>query len=185
MQRAVILLLTSIIFLSGCEQVRLARDLRRVMKSTIALPDNTAKAFMGDVSPIDSTLSVCPKMIIYIDSTECSMCRLSRLEIYAPTYELSKATHAFEFVLLVSEQEVQGMNASRVIADMEYEIPVYVDMQNTFLRDNPSLQADSRLHSILVEADGTPVFAGDPGNNPAVFEMLKKYSTTRTADRIR
>lgn len=173
--RACIILAGLLLSTTSCDTLRLRYNLSRIMKGKIVLPDNVRVAFDGEVLSMDDSLRIGPKMIIYIDSTECSMCRLSKLVMYDPLYKLSKESNAFRLVILIPPQKVQGMDISRIVADMEYGIPVYIDEDNAFLNDNPSIPSDLRLHSFFVDEGGNPIFVGDPVMNPGVYDLLVDY----------
>jgi len=164
------------VFLStGCESVRLRRDIQRIMDSRIVLPQEVSVAQSGEVYPMPDSVRSKPKMIVYVDSTECTMCRISKFEVcYGSLYAQSKETGVFELVLLIRSGEVEGMPIARVVSDFEFGIPVYVDERNSFLKDNSTIPpSDSRLHSLFVDGEGKPVLVGDPALNGRVREMFE------------
>jgi len=172
---ALLLLLVPVLLSTGCDSVRLRRDIQRIMESRIVLPQEVSVAFGGEVYPMPDSVKHKPKMIVYVDSTECTMCRISKFEAYyGPLYAQSKETGAFELVLLIRSGEIEGIPIARVISDFEFGIPVYVDERNSFLKDNPTIPpSDSRLHSLFVDGEGKPVFVGDPALNGRVREMFE------------
>ena len=167
--------LIELVALSSCDRFRLNRDISRIMESTVALPAKVSVSIGGEVYPMEDSLRAVPKMVVYIDSTECSMCRVSKFYLYEPIYRLSRETGAFELMLLMYPTKIEGITISRIIADMEMAIPVYVDDNDTFLSDNQFIPKDSRLHSFFVDETGRPVFVGDPALNADVDAILKKY----------
>jgi len=159
----------------GCERMRLRRDIQRIMESRIVLPQEVSVAQGGEVYPMPDSVRSKPKMIVYVDSTECTMCRLSKFEAcYGPLYAQSKETGVFELLLLIRSGEVEGMPIARVVSDFEFGIPVYVDERNRFLKDNPSVPLSyKRLHSLFVNGEGKPILIGDPALNGRVREMFE------------
>ncbi len=162
--------------LSSCERIRLRRDVNRIMESRIVLPQELSVALDGEVKPMDNSLRTVPKMIVYVDSTECTMCRVSKFKTYYDSiYNESRKDGRFELILLIYSRKVEGIPVSRLVSDFEFGIPVYVDEKNTFLKDNPAVPQDSRLHAFFVDGNGSPVFIGDPGMNKRIRDMLGDY----------
>jgi len=165
--------------LSSCERIRLHRDIQRIMDSRIVLPQELSVALDGVVKPMDDSLRTVPKMIIYVDSTECTMCRVSKFRLYYDSlYIKSRESGRFALMLMVYSKDIEGIPLSRVIADFNFGIPVYVDEKNTYPEENPQIPSDYRLHSVFVDGEGRPVFVGDPGWNPKVNELLDSYLDT-------
>jgi len=156
------------------------------MESRIVLPQEVSVAQGGEVHPMPDSVRHKPKMIVYVDSTECTMCRISRFEQkYDSLYRFSDENGRFSLVLLVCSGEIEGMPVSRVIADFEFGIPVYVDERNSFLKDNPSVPlSDKRLHSLFVDGEGKPVFVGDPSGNDRIRKLLDKYLSSPNLQKI-
>lgn len=74
--------------LCGCKKARLRAQLMELMGSTIVLPENISCVYNGEVYPMPDSLREKPKLIVYIDSAECTTCRISRLGRYKETKNL-------------------------------------------------------------------------------------------------
>lgn len=174
-----LLLISLIMFFSGCERYHLRKSLERIMDSTIVLPSEVSMAFDGEVVPIPDSLNNVPKMIVYVDSTGCSMCRLMRFDVYKSLFDMSRATRAFEMVLLVAGGKIEGIPISRIISDLEFTFPVYIDEKCTFLKDNPSIPNDTRLQSMFVNEAGNPLFVGDPTHSQLIMNLFTEALNAR------
>ena len=151
-----------IVMTTSCKKAVLRSQLKDLMASTIVLPEKISCVDNGEVFPMPDSLRDMAKLIVYIDSSDCSTCRISHLGKYHKIFQMSKETGMFEVVLLFANIDLSGMPVERYVSDSEVGCPVYFDLENKFLELNPSVAADSRLHSFLVDSAGTPLFVGDP-----------------------
>ena len=67
---------------TGCKKAQLRRQLKELMGTTIVLPEKITCVYNGEVYPMPDSLREKPKLIIYIDSTECTTCRISHFGEY-------------------------------------------------------------------------------------------------------
>lgn len=115
------------------------------------------------------------KLIVYLDSTECASCRISHLESYHQLFHLSEETGLFEVVVLLSNTELYGMSILRYVSDQMLEHPIYCDVENKFLRLNPSIPKTAlSFHSFLVDHVGVPVCVGDPSMSETMYLIFLK-----------
>lgn len=49
----------------------------------------------------------------------------------------------------------------------------YVDTDKAFLKDNPVTPSDVRMHSLLVDSTGSPLFVGDPSRSGHMMTAFK------------
>lgn len=171
-----ILLLAFLCFLavsfSGCKKAKLRAQLKGLMGSTIVLPDKITCVNNGKEYPMPDSFRDKAKLIVYIDSTECTTCRISHLGLYNNTFEVSKEKGAFEVVLLLANVELYGIPLIKYLSDMELHTPIYVDENNMFLRLNPSIPGDRRMHAFLVNDIGKPICVGDPSVSDKILQVF-------------
>ena len=75
--------------------------------------------------------------------------------------------------MLLSNVELYGISIIRYMSDIELEHPVYIDFENRFLELNPSIpQDEKRLHSFLVNKNGTPVCIGNPSASDKMLQVF-------------
>lgn len=77
------------------------KQLRELMDSSIKLPANVLCVYEGVVSSMPDSLRSKTRFIVFVDSTECSRCRISRFARYIDLFRLSDETRAFIPILLV------------------------------------------------------------------------------------
>lgn len=161
--------------LTGCKKARLRVQLRELMDSTIVLPDKVSCVYKGEVYPMPDSLRSIPKFIVYVDSTECTTCRISRLEMYRPLFNISDRQHNFTVMILFPEVDLKGIPIGRYLSDIAVEMPIYIDNENEFLRTNPAVPANApMMQAFWVDEENHPVMVGDPIRSERVMQLLKK-----------
>lgn len=154
--------------------MRLQAELNNLFTSRIFLPENTICVCGGEVFPMSDSVRNARKLIIYVDSTECTTCRISRLWRYYPIWSLAERTQSFQLVILFANVSFETIPISRYLADTKWDIPLYVDKDNLFPHLVPALPADPRLHAFLVSPSGEVLVVGDPGVNSRIRKLVEK-----------
>lgn len=157
---------------SGCKKQRLRAQLKELMGSTIVLPEKITCVYNGEVYPMPDSLRRVPKQIVYIDSTECTTCRISHIEMYHTLFDFSRTNGSFEVVILLSNVELNGIPLLKYLSDIAIEHPLYVDMENVFPRLNPVVPEDHRMRAFLVNGQGHPVCIGDPASSDGMRDVF-------------
>lgn len=167
----ILLFIIVTVLMLGCRQSETRRALRQMMGSTIALPENIICVQNGEVFPMPDELRDRPKLFVFIDSLECSLCHVSRLSKYQAVYDISIETESFDLFFLLSIKKSRVNNIAEELVNMELPYPVYIDEDNLFHRMNPFITNDSRFHTFLC-VDKTVKLIGDPTVNPDLISLL-------------
>ena len=161
-----ILLIMVLCFLAvastGCKKARLRAQLKELMSSTIVLPEKITCVHNGEVFPMPDSVRSKAKLIVYVDSIECSTCRVSHIGMYHGLFHFAEESGLFEVMLILSNVDLNGIPIIRYLSDLEIEHPVYVDVDNEFLHLNHAIPKDKRMHSFLINRSGSPLCVGDP-----------------------
>ena len=169
----VLIALCFLVFVAtGCKKARLRAQLKDMMTSTIVLPESIICVYNGEVFPMPDSLRDKPKLIVYIDSTECTTCRISHFWEYQELFDISKEIGSFEIMLLLCNKAFNSIPMTRYLSDRELEYPIYIDLDYRFLSPNPSIPTDPRLHSMLIDSTGRPIFVGDPSKSGQMMEAF-------------
>lgn len=161
------------VFVSGCRKASLRAQLKELMGSTIVLPERVTCVRSGEIYAMPDSVRDKAKLIVYIDSTVCTTCRISHFPTYDKMFELSGERDSFEVILLLPSIDLYGIPVARYLSDIEYDYPIYVDDENRFLELNPSIPLDEkRLHSFLVSNEGMPICVGDPTASDKMLQVF-------------
>ena len=156
---------------TGCDKIRLRTQVKKIMSSTIVLPKNTICIDDGEVFDMPDTLRKKAKMIVYVDSSECVPCRITKMPMYK---RILTKTEPYDvpLVILLANRHFSGIPIAQYVSDIDLGIPIYVDLENSFLEANPVVPKDVRLHAFLVNRQGNPVLVGDPVFLPEIDELF-------------
>lgn len=115
-----------------------------------------------------------PKLIVFVDSTECSKCRIDNFIRYGSLFDLSRETGSFEVFLLLStrKSEYQDIVKHLVLSSSPY--PVYLDTENSFRTKNSFVQNNNSMHTLSVDSDNHVILVGDPIYNESIMDLFQK-----------
>ncbi|SKC58874.1 hypothetical protein SAMN06298214_1547 [Bacteroidales bacterium WCE2004] len=174
MRRTVLLICLCALALSltGCKKARLRSQVKTLMESTITLPEKVTCVDNGHAYPMPDSLRSKAKLIVYVDTTECTTCRITHLGRYVKLFDLSREKGSFDVVLLLANVNLYGVPVIRYLSDLGMACAIYVDEDNAFLGQNPSVPEDPRLHAFFVDEAGTPLCIGDPSASENLFQVF-------------
>lgn len=159
---------------TSCKKAKLRAQLRELMGSTIVLPEKISCVYNGEVYPMPDSLLGKAKLIVYIDSAECTACRISHIEMYHELFHISEEYESFAVMLLLSNINLNGIPVIRYLSDLGIEHPVYVDVDNEFLMINPVIPEDNRMHAFFISKTGTPLCVGDPVVSEKMLQIFRE-----------
>ena len=158
--------------LTGCERCLMRVNLKRMTGNTISLSKQILSVSDSVVRPLDDSLMSVPKLVVYIDSTECESCRIQKLYQYNRLAELSRKSRKYELVILFSPKREGKEQFVKLLQHKDYPFPVYVDIDNDFEKMNAFIPRDSRFHTFLLDGSNKPVIVGDPLSGERKEELL-------------
>lgn len=155
----------------SCERHQISTKLKNMMSDEIVMPDSIlqVKGEVVDTCSLSSSL----KLVIYVDSSECSTCRIEKLNAYSTLYDIFNSSGVIELVVLVAPKQDE-LNLIKHMLGNYVKFPTYVDVENQFLSKNTIIPIDWRYHSFLTDCDGKVVFVGDPVSNTRTNELFWK-----------
>ncbi len=114
-------------------------------------------------------------MVVYVDSSECSPCALSKLRFWNPLIAEAKKKRVdinYVFILAPKKDEMEDVNMELDITDLPSSI--YVDTAHVFSNRNELIPKDQRYHSFLLDKRLNVIFVGSPIENENVKRVYKK-----------
>lgn len=113
-------------------------------------------------------------MVVYVDSTECSSCALSKLRFWNPLIAEAKKKQLdidYVFILAPKKEDMEDVNVELEITDLQSSI--YVDTAFVFKMNNKDFPKENKYHSFLLNTDGKVIFIGSPIANKKVMDIYK------------
>ena len=114
-----------------------------------------------------------PILVIYVDSTECALCRVNHFVQYDKIQE--RFENKIKVVLIITPRKEDYSEAIHIVSARRMSVPVYLDQGNEFGSLNESITDDIRFHAFLLDESNIPVIVGDPVQNPKVRAMMLDY----------
>lgn len=175
-------IMAAFILVPSCARMELKREMKRFMASEIVLPAEMEKSQGGAIVPVHREELSGPKMVVFIDSTECTSCRLSKLMVYDSVERLSEESGNFRLVVLISAKKGEEAKIRDLLSHSEIPFPVYLDSGREFRGHNPSVPDDSRFHSFFLDGSGRPILIGDPSGSASMMSLLKKRASVEVSE---
>lgn len=115
------------------------------------------------------------RMVVFVDSTECTPCSLSKLRFWNPLIkEARKKKINIDYIFIVAPKpsEMDDINLELSITDLKSSI--YLDTAYIFRKENPSIPNDRKYHSFLLDKNGKICFVGSPIDNEKIKAIYGK-----------
>lgn len=158
--------------ISSCSNNSTKRMYERMINQTILLPETLIPVSDGNI-PFDDNPNVEKfRLIVYIDSAECSSCRITDFSRYISFFEKSDDSNDYVLLPIVSISDTNIGSISYRIKHLHFPFCFFLDINNSFLESNPFIPTDSRFHSFLIDPDGHVVFIGDPTLNDNLLKLF-------------
>ncbi|MBO4230426.1 MAG: hypothetical protein J5886_01995 [Bacteroidales bacterium] len=137
--------------------------------------------FPSDLERVEGTQEAHPdlsvptvRLVVFIDSTECSSCRINNLHKYSQYSSLSTLYPGLEAVVVIWPNAEVSENIDKDLAHRKFPFDVFIDRDGSFLRENPWMPSIGRnQHAFLTGNDGLPVVTGDPITSAGRDRLLR------------
>lgn len=157
-------------------KVSLNKEIKGLKKTTLLLPDILFQVH-GDSEHYVHLEKGELSFIIWFSNESCSECTLYHLEeYYYNIWRLSKDTGHFRVLFIFSPNgEEEKEKIVDLIKVLDFEWPIFLDMNNDMETIMPQ---DSRLHMLLVNANGFPIYFGNPLMNGVPDQEFMRLITS-------
>lgn len=159
--RSGIVLLISVLLVSGCASRRMTREVEEMMSARIVVPDDVFVIKDKNVLQYDDDGDKAT-LVMFHDSTVCNPCHVGHMYDYLHFYEYADSTGLFDIMMIFSPREAEYDEVMSEAVILDYPYPLYVDYGGSFRRENACIPDDDRLHCFLMDKDNRPVFIGNP-----------------------
>ena len=176
----IVFILIFMLVILGLLKLSLTANFMKFMGHSIGFPE-TIIGIPDEKAISDLNLVPIPKMVIWVDSTECSSCRIGNLYEYDELYRKSQ-DYGFEVVIMFSPREDEYSDVMHMVGLRHYEFPVYFDSNNSFGLSN-KIPSDRRFHAFLLDCDNRVCFIGDPTSTAKLNSLFGEAMKGIVADR--
>lgn len=112
------------------------------------------------------------RFVVYIDSTECTQCRLNHLIDYLPFSSLLNTRSGQ--MLVVIEPKAYDTNFVRNFIDEYSEFPCILAVDGSFAKANTFIPSCKAFHNFFINKNNEVILVGDPTTNSAVDELFQR-----------
>lgn len=148
------------------EKERIIEVLREMEGKTVHFPHDMLANF-----EIDSLLSRNFKLVVYVDSAECTECNLALDEWSVKIREMKQINNDVAFLFVINSSNPSVVNS--LLSKHRFDYPVFIDSTNSFFKMN-SLSKERRFQMFLLNCDNKIVIVGDPIRNDNIWMLYKK-----------
>lgn len=158
---------------TGCSRGAIKKMLMTYYSQEVKFPSQLTKVPETAMNTHSINDSI-PKMVIYIDSTECSSCRIGHLSEYESLAVECTRNGPYLLVIILSPLEKDYEYTRHLLESYNNPFPVYLDKNHSFRKENAFIPDDNRFHAFFVDANNRPILVGDPTRSKKVLQLLQQ-----------
>lgn len=134
--------------------------------------DGLKPSYKGRIlSEHTGVISNAVKLLVFLDSTECHNCRLSRLDVYDDFIELESNNERFNLIFVMSPSMGYRSSLLHDLYLSRLSDVIYLDMDYQFMKHNPFIPRSTKYHSFLLDSTNRIKLVGDPGQNERLKQL--------------
>ena len=164
-------------FISACNKERTEKMLEILQHNRVNIPYDR----LVRIAPVDTMKNVASydyRLIVYIDSTECTSCVVKNMFYWESLLDSVKTKNIkpnFDIVFIFSPPKADN---ERIIYQMklnEHLIDkIFIDTCNVFITENPHIPQEQMYHTFLLNKNDSVIMVGNPKNYPKIERLLFK-----------
>lgn len=170
--RFIIIFLPVVIALPGCSDYsRVYDDIKRLKMRPIDMDVSLMMNLSKNYDPDEKSEMT---FVEYFDSTECTPCAISRLYLW--DLYINKHTEyndLVKYVFIFSAFDTIDIAFDNYNVNNQL-ITVYWDSCGTFIKNNPHIPQNTKMHSFLLDRNNTITLIGNPLSNNKIEKLLNK-----------
>ena len=168
-----------VIVLTGCKsgKDKAENEIRKLMAEKSCLPYSKMSCWINDtVQSVRPCEKAKMKLVVYIDSTECSECALNKMYMWEDFVRMEKEYKSELFLIFIfqTQRNVKPQRLASLFKITELNHPMYIDDKNVFSKSNPDLPTEDSYHVFLLDEDNRVVLVGSPLFNSKIESLLRK-----------
>lgn len=158
----------------SCSFIDTYRDIQRFETAPVTFPSSGVVVKEGKVSEYNDSIIKGKTFVIFIDSSECTDCRLSKMRSFDKLRALGDNTASFDMVCIITPPSEQKESVTKKIAHYsKYDSMTYViDTEGAFCSNNPIVTRSWKYHYLLINEAGLPVFVGNPTDSDRMLNAF-------------
>ena len=170
----VVLCLSVLLSCLGCtDKDRIAHDIQQLVSHKVEVPYGRLVAYRGHNPYKDYSQKAPLKLIVYVDSTECSSCYIGNIRKWEPLLDsLWVYKDILRVTILLSPSESERGLAFEKLKYSKFKYPLCIDTCNAFASANKHIPANKVCHIFLLDEDNEVILVGNPIGNKKINDLL-------------
>lgn len=162
-----------IVLMSSCHNRKTeVRDhIEELMGKEIKFPSNTEVKYKGRDTIFSDQFKKDYKVLIYIDSTGCTSCKLRLFEWESIMEEAKPVKDKVAFLFFIHTKDFKELDY--ILQRDRFYYPVFFDRKNELETLNTFPKA-AEFHTLLLDKDNKVVLVGNPAKNKKIWELYKQ-----------
>ena len=167
-----------------------SKDPREVIVSTILemgnhktnLPISDMICWKGDSIGryVDSINRSKLKLIVYADTSDCSLCFLNHLSLWNDFLPLEKKYNgAISFVFIIEARQNESSTLYNQLLTTGLNHPIFIDDKLSFRKSNPHIPKEALYHTFVLDEKNNIVLVGNPLKNEEIEKLLYELIETK------
>ncbi|KIO47121.1 MULTISPECIES: hypothetical protein [Sanguibacteroides] len=172
MRIIVIWILTSLFFSCQSDEKRMEKNIQKEWRGKkIAFPTTLEAKFLGEDTTCNDLLNKCYSILVYVDSNECSECRLQLYEWYKKITETRAYSDSLAFLFVAHvENPKQVVILSK---QNNFRYPIFFDKKGMMGKLN-KFPDSYQFKTFLLNEKKEVVLMGTPIGNDELWRLYKE-----------
>lgn len=173
-----LLFVASLLVMAGCnrEKAHVKTNMEEMMANPVSLSLDQMSCRRN---PIETTNCKTYRMVVYVDSAECTPCALSKLRFWNPLIKEArdkKINIDYVFILASKQKDMEDVNLE--LANTDLQSSIYLDTAYVFMKHNPVIPKEKKYHTFLLDKENKIIFVGSPTENEKIKKIYKQKVLT-------
>lgn len=114
-------------------------------------------------------------MVVYVDSTQCTPCFISRLTDWNEFVSFEKnKKYSVDFVFILETSPDMMESTVGNLEKSTFRHPVYIDSKCSFRKENPHIPQGIMYHTFLLDKENKVIMVGNPCTSKEIKELFLK-----------
>jgi len=163
------------LLLLSCTNNRLAKDVYGFMGQEITLSMDWEAVWRGKDTVLTGFAEAPVKLVVWYDSLLCGSCEVVNISAWSSIVtEADSLLPHFKIVYLFTPKRDDFRSVNIALKADKLDYPVFIDQRGGFVKQNPKLPKNRRLHTFLLDRNNKVVMMGSPLHNPFLWDLYKK-----------
>jgi hypothetical protein len=153
------------------------------MSQHISLSIDWNAYWKGKDTLLPDFVKIPTKLMVWYDSQGCTSCEADKMYMWGDIANFADSlAQWFNIIFLFTPKNEDIQGVVMALKREQFDYPIFIDQNGTFVKQNPKLPKNRQLHSFLLDKNNRVVLVGSPLHNPSLWELYKRTIQTMIAN---